>query len=50
MLSAEGRNYMYAQRWLLLAPSIALSIVVFGVNMFGDAPRDLIDPRMRGAG
>jgi peptide/nickel transport system permease protein len=49
-LSADGRKYMYAQPWLLLAPSIALSLVVFGINMLGDALRDLLDPRLRGAG
>ncbi len=50
MLAADGRAYMFAQPWMLLAPTIALGLVVFGVNMLGDAIRDLIDPRLRGAG
>jgi len=29
-------------------PGLALAIVVYGVNMFGDAVRDLLDPRLRG--
>ena len=29
-------------------PGLALAVVVFGVNMFGDAVRDLFDPRLRG--
>jgi peptide/nickel transport system permease protein len=29
-------------------PGLALASVVYGVNMFGDAVRDLLDPRMRG--
>lgn len=29
---------------------LALSVVVYGVNMFGDAVRDLLDPRLRGGG
>jgi peptide/nickel transport system permease protein len=29
-------------------PGMALAIVVYGVNMFGDAVRDLLDPRLRG--
>ena len=50
MLAADGRAYMFAQPWMLLAPTIALGLVVFGVNMLGDAIRDLVDPRLRGAG
>lgn len=48
MMSADGRAYMYAQPWMLIGPAVALALVVFGVNMFGDAIRDLIDPRLRG--
>jgi peptide/nickel transport system permease protein len=48
MVAADGRAYMFAQPWMLLAPTLALGLVVFGVNMFGDAVRDLIDPRLRG--
>ncbi len=48
MLSVEGRAYMFAAPWLLWGPAIALSLVVFGVNMFGDALRDVLDPRLRG--
>ena len=29
-------------------PGLALTLVVYGINMFGDAVRDLLDPRMRG--
>jgi peptide/nickel transport system permease protein len=41
---------MYAATYMFLAPALALSIVVFGVNMFGDAIRDVLDPRLRGTG
>jgi len=27
---------------------VALSLVVFGFNMLGDALRDLLDPRLKG--
>ena len=30
-------------------PGLALMIVVYGLNLFGDALRDLLDPRLRGA-
>ena len=48
MLSREGRQHMEAAPWLALWPGLALSLVVYGINMFGDALRDLIDPRLRG--
>jgi peptide/nickel transport system permease protein len=48
MLSGTGRSYMFLAPWLAIWPGLALSIVVYGVNMFGDALRDLLDPRLRG--
>ncbi|MDA1148198.1 MAG: ABC transporter permease [Chloroflexi bacterium] len=50
MLAADGRNYLYAAPHMFIAPALVLSVVVFGVNMFGDALRDVLDPRMRGSG
>jgi peptide/nickel transport system permease protein len=49
MLSGAGRTYMYLGPWLALAPGVCLSVVVYAINVFGDALRDLLDPRMRGA-
>jgi peptide/nickel transport system permease protein len=48
MLSQEGRANMLMAPWLSLWPGLVLSIVVYGVNMFGDAVRDILDPRLRG--
>jgi len=48
MLSGSARDYMFQAPWIIIWPGLALSIVVYGVNMFGDALRDLLDPRMRG--
>ena len=48
MLSIEGRSYMLEAPWLAFWPGLFLALVVFGVNMFGDALRDLLDPRLRG--
>ena len=36
--------------WLAIWPGLFLTIVVYGLNMFGDAVRDLLDPRLRGGG
>lgn len=50
MLNREARAFMTQAPWLALAPGITLSLAVFGFNMLGDALRDLLDPRLRGAG
>jgi len=49
MLSGSGRTFMFQGPWLALAPGLCLTIVVYATNMFGDALRDLLDPRMRGS-
>lgn len=48
MLSGEGRQYMEIAPHMALWPGLALSMVVYSINMFGDALRDLLDPRLRG--
>ncbi|MDP2919438.1 MAG: ABC transporter permease [Dehalococcoidia bacterium] len=48
MLSGAGRAYMYTAPWMALWPGLALSIAVYGINVFGDALRDVLDPRLKG--
>ena len=48
MLSREGREFMEVAPRLALWPGLCLTIVVYCLNMFGDAVRDLLDPRLRG--
>jgi len=48
MLSGAGRSYMYMAPWMVIWPGLALATVVYGINMFGDAVRDILDPRLRG--
>ncbi|MRR17637.1 MAG: ABC transporter permease [Deltaproteobacteria bacterium] len=50
MLSTTGRQYMLMAPMMALLPGLALTIVVYGINVFGDAMRDLLDPRLRGGG
>ena len=50
MLSREGRQFMTVAPRLAIWPGLCLTIVVYGINMFGDAIRDLLDPRLRGGG
>ena len=33
---------------LALWPGVCMAVVVYSLNMFGDAVRDLPDPRLRG--
>ena len=48
MLAWEGRMHMETKPELAVYPGLCLAVVVFGTNMFGDAMRDLLDPRLRG--
>jgi peptide/nickel transport system permease protein len=48
MLSGMGRMFMFMAPWMAIWPGLALATVVYGVNMLGDAVRDLLDPRLRG--
>ena len=48
MISGQSRRVMEKAPWVPLWPGIAISITIFSMNMFGDAMRDLLDPRLRG--
>ena len=48
LLSRGGRQYMEQAPWLALWPGLCLTITGYSLNMFGDAVRDLLDPRLRG--
>jgi peptide/nickel transport system permease protein len=43
----EAQNYLYKDPWLAVWPGMAITLVVFGVNIFGDALRDVWDPRLK---
>ena len=47
MLTGTGRLYFETHPRLALLPGIAISVLVFGTNMFGDALRDVLDPKLR---
>ena len=48
MISGDKRVYMESSPWMVVFPGLAITITIFGLNVFGDAVRDLLDPRMRG--
>jgi peptide/nickel transport system permease protein len=47
MLSESAAEYVRVAPWLVIFPGLAISLAVFGANLFGDALRDILDPRLR---
>ncbi|MFC1886725.1 ABC transporter permease, partial [Thermodesulfobacteriota bacterium] len=47
MLSGDSMRYFDSAAWLVCFPMLALILTVFSLNMFGDALRDVLDPRLR---
>src|SRR3974390_294902 len=47
MLSDSAAQYVRTAPWLVIFPGAAISLAVFGTNLFGDALRDILDPRLR---
>jgi peptide/nickel transport system permease protein len=47
MLSESAAEYVRTAPWLVIFPGFAISLVVFGTNLLGDALRDILDPRLR---
>ena len=43
---AEGRDYIREATWITLIPGLLLAITVLGLNLLGDALRDVLDPRL----
>ena len=48
MLSGRAREFYSVAPWLAIWPGVAISLAVYGFNLFGDAIRDVLDPRLRG--
>jgi peptide/nickel transport system permease protein len=48
MINGGGQQYLQTMPQLALYPGAALSLTIYGINMFGDGLRDLLDPRLRG--
>jgi peptide/nickel transport system permease protein len=50
MLSGSALSYAEKAPWIPLFPGIAISLGVFGFNLFGDSLRDALDPKLRSKG
>jgi peptide/nickel transport system permease protein len=47
MLQGGAEEYALTAPWMAIFPGLAITLAVFGFNLFGDAVRDVLDPRMR---
>jgi peptide/nickel transport system permease protein len=47
MLQGGAEEYAESAPWIAVFPGLAISLAVFGFNLFGDAVRDTLDPRLR---
>ncbi len=43
----SGRNFITNAPWLINFPGVAIFVTVLGFNLFGNAIRDTLDPRLR---
>lgn len=48
LMIQASRDYLDRAPWTALVPGAAVALTVLGLNMFGDALRDALDPRSRG--
>lgn len=48
MLSNSASTYAMSAPWMVIFPGLAITWLVLGFNLFGDALRDIWDPRLRG--
>jgi len=48
MLSS-ARDYFHLAPWIVIAPGLAILVSVLAINLVGDALRDVLDPKLRGA-
>ncbi len=44
---SDGRDTMVEAPWVMLAPGVAIAMLVLALNLLGDGVRDALDPRMR---
>ena len=48
MLGGDVTEVLVPRWWLVMAPGVAITITVLAINIFGDALRDRLDPKLRG--
>ena len=48
LITGAGRDMMFTAPWMCIVPGLAIALLTFSASMFGDAIRDLLDPRLKG--
>ncbi|MGM0395725.1 MAG: ABC transporter permease [Bacillota bacterium] len=46
-IMSSGRAYIMEAPWVSFFPGIMIALIVLGFNLFGDALRDTLDPRLK---
>src|ERR1700719_1725352 len=47
MLQGGAEEYASTAPWIAIFPGLAIMLTVFGINLFGDSLRDVLDPKLR---
>jgi len=47
MLQGGAEEYATTAPWIAVFPGLAIMLTVFGINLFGDSLRDVLDPKLR---
>ena len=48
MMLSEGRNFLLLSPWSAIFSGLAILLIAFALNLYGDVMRDTLDPRLRG--
>jgi peptide/nickel transport system permease protein len=44
-MMVNSRDFLTSATWVVLAPGLAIFVSIMGINLFGNALRDVLDPR-----
>ena len=47
LMLRNAQEYIRSEPWIAIYPGVAITLAVFALNLFGDALRDALDPKMR---
>ena len=48
-MMVNARDFLVTAPWVVLAPGLTIFVCILGINLFGNALRDVLDPRLRGS-
>jgi len=47
LMLRNAQEYIRSEPWIAIYPGVAITLAVFAFNLFGDAVRDALDPKLR---